>query len=461
MQTELRITGKQLDELHSLLFHDDGLESVAIVLCGRIVGAKHILLVHEIYPVPPDAYTNRSEVRAGWKTEFMVPLLEKAQAKHLGILKIHSHPTGYPHFSEFDDASDTTLFPSIHGWTDDGLPHASAVMLPGKKLFARSWLHDGSTNPINKIVVVGENVEISNLANLQEEAPEFTKRHAQIFGKATTMLLRKMTVAVVGCSGTGSIVIEQLARLGIGKLILVDPDRVEDKNLNRIVNSTKQNSLDKQLKIEVLREAIKSMGLETEVVAFPVNIAESMESLKAIAECDFVFGCMDGAEGRYLLNRLATFYLLPYIDLGVRIDADGHGGVNQVCGSVHYLQPGASTLISRRMITMDQVNAESLKRTNPAEYESRRKDGYIHGVAEDRPAVISLNMLFSALAVNEFLARLHPFRDVGNAGFAKTCVSLTQGEFYNETDDWPCEIFKKYVGRGDMLPFLNMPAFSS
>ena len=62
----------------------------------------------------------------------------------------------------------------------------------------------------------------------------FTLRHAQAFGTGTTALLRNLSVAIVGCSGTGSIVAEQLARLGAGRLVLVDPDRVEEKNLNRI-----------------------------------------------------------------------------------------------------------------------------------------------------------------------------------------------------------------------------------
>jgi|CXWL01.1.fsa_nt_gi uncharacterized UPF0146 family protein len=457
---ELKISGKHLEELHTSLFQGDGFESVSIALCGRMNSTKHTLLVHELYPVPQDSYTERSALTAGWKTDFMIPLLERAQSEHLAILKIHNHPSGYEQFSKLDDESDRALFPSVHGWTDDGYPHVSAIMLPNKKLIARAWHDDGSTTPVNRIVVVGENVETSSVEST-ETTPEFTRRHAQIFGKATTMLLRNMAVAVVGCSGTGSIVIEQLARLGIGKLVLIDPDRVEEKNLNRIVNAKKQDVLDNRLKVEMLRQAVHSMGLDTEVAVYPVNIAESVEALKAIAECDFVFGCMDGAEGRFLLNKLATFYLLPYIDLGIRIDADGNGGVDQVCGSVHYLQPGMSTLISRKMIQMKQVEAEALRRTNPSEYESRRKEGYIHGVAEDRPAVISVNMLFAALAVNEFLARLHSFRDEGNHGFAKTCMSLTQGEFYTEAEDWSCEIFKKYIGRGDMSPFLNMPTFTA
>ena len=53
-----------------------------------------------------------------------------------------------------------------------------------------------------------------------------------------------------------------------------------------------------------------------------------------------VFGCTDGAEARHILSRLATFYSMPCIDVGVRRDTDGHGGISGISGAVHYLQPG-------------------------------------------------------------------------------------------------------------------------
>ena len=62
-------------------------------------------------------------------------------------------------------------------------------------------------------------------------------RTRQAFGDGTTDLLRSLSVGVAGCSGTGSWVIELLGRLGIGRLVLVDPDTIECKNMNRIVNS--------------------------------------------------------------------------------------------------------------------------------------------------------------------------------------------------------------------------------
>jgi hypothetical protein len=57
--------------------------------------------------------------------------------------------------------------------------------------------------------------------------------------------------------------------------------------------------------------------------------------------------------------------------------------------------------------SLDQVQAEEMRRTNPEFYERQRGEGYLRGVVGNRPAVISVNMFYAALAVNDFLARLH------------------------------------------------------
>jgi hypothetical protein len=101
------------------------------------------------------------------------------------------------------------------------------------------------------------------------------------------------------------------------------------------------------------------------------------EVVEAIAEADFVFGCVDGAEGRNVLNRLATCYLLPYIDVGVRLLADGNGTIDEVSTACHYLQPGLSPLAARSVFTSEEVFADSMRRTNPEEYARWRKERYI------------------------------------------------------------------------------------
>jgi hypothetical protein len=287
----------------------------------------------------------------------------------------------------------------------------------------------------------------------------FTMRHAQAFGSGTTEILRSLAVAVIGCSGTGSIVVEQLARLGVCRLLLVDPDTIEEKNLNRILNTGKEDAYLSRPKVHALASAIARMGLGQEVVPLQNNLIKS-DIVKAIAECDIVFGCMDGVEGRHMLNRLATFYTMPYFDVGVRLDADGQGGINQISGAAHYLQPGGSSLLSRGVYDMDRVNAEEIRRTNPELYHRRIGEGYLRGVEEDRPAVISVNMFFAALIVNDFLARIHPYRNQANGDYACISASLAELQFYPEAESAPCQILERHVGRGDVIPLLERPALS-
>jgi hypothetical protein len=169
---------------------------------------------------------------------------------------------------------------------------------------------------------------------------------------------------------------------------------------------------------------------------------------------------MDSVEGRNALNRIAVAYAQPYFDVGVRIDADGHGGIEDIWGTVHYVQPDGASLMERGVYTQDDLDAEALKRTDPAEYRRRRKEGYIRGVPEERPAVISTNALYASLAVNEFLARLHRFRWSTNSEFAIRRFSLTRDLLIAESDGGASTRLAKLVGRGDMIPLVNMPVLS-
>lgn len=82
--------------------------------------------------------------------------------------------------------------------------------------------------------------------------------------------------------------------------------------------------------------------------------------------------------------------------------------------------------MSRDTITLEDVRAEGTKRQNPAYYEEQRRAGYIKGVQENRPAVISVNTTFAGLAVNELIARIHPFRENANRAYVKVGMSLSE-----------------------------------
>jgi hypothetical protein len=125
---------------------------------------------------------------------------------------------------------------------------------------------------------------------------------------------------------------------------------------------------------------------------------------------------------------------MPYIDIGVTFETEGYGEISQVCGYLHYLQPGGSSALSRGVVTLDDVRAEGIKRQNADYYEKQRGAGYIKGVDEDRPAVISVNMQFANLAVTELIARLSGFRENPNRAYAKIGMSLSEVSLYPEPE---------------------------
>lgn len=458
MRCSLRLTGEQHDTIKRHLFPGDGKEAVVLLLCGRRSGTeRHIFTAQKVTCIPYDSCTTRSRDRVTWPTDLIDPLISEAYGREKAIVKMHSHTERYRSFSATDDASDIALFTSIANLLDNGLPHASLIMLPSGELFGRAFGPVGEVlAAIDTIMVVGDDLRIWPALGASD-TPAFAERHAQAFGRGTIARLGRLSAAVVGCSGTGSVVVEQLARLGIGELVLIDPDLVEERNLNRILNATRFDI--GRPKVEVLADALARIGLGQRVTAIDRNLA-CRDAVLAAAECDILFGCMDGIEGRHLLNRIATFYVMPYFDLGVRLDVDGAGGVATVAGAVHYIQPGRSSLLSREVYSLKQLEAEEMRRANPHLYEQQRHEGYLRGIQEDRPAVISANMLFAALAVNDFLARLHPYRNLPNSRYAYIGGDLSEFRLMPEPEGDSCPLLAPFVGRGDTMPLLNRPTLS-
>ncbi len=461
MNLSIRITQKHHNELMNHLHSGDGLEAVAFALCGTCMNNTR-LLVNEIIPIPYDQCTLRTINRVTWKSDALKGIFEKAEKEGFSIIKFHSHPKGAIEFSEFDDFSDQSLFPRIYDWLNSPQQHSSVIVTPQGNMVGRHVNKLGDFTPIDSIVCIGADIKtISFSSNKGEQnVSDSGKRVAQTFGPETFNQLGKLKIAVIGCSGTGSPVIEQLARTCVGELVLIDPDVIDEGNLNRITNSTLEDAHQSRAKVKVLKEAVEKMGLGTKVRAYQCDIFNP-EIVRELSSCDIIFGCMDSVDGRHLLNKLATYYLIPYFDTGVKLVADGKGGISKVCGQVHYLQPGRSSLFSRKVYTMDQLQSAALFRTDPEAYYGQKKSGYIDGVNENKPAVVTLNTLTSSLAVADFLSRIHRTRDVPSEDIAITRFTHDQAMLLIEPEPKePCSILVKKVGLGDRPLLLDTPELS-
>ena len=273
--------------------------------------------------------------------------------------------------------------------------------------------------------------------------------------------LARLVVVIVGVSGTGSIVAEQAARLGFGKIILIDHDHVEHKNLNRILNSTIEDAVFTKPKVDMFAQAIARMRGDN--VAMAIN--DSLATRKAVllaAEADVIFSCVDTKEARMIADRLAAAFLMPLFDVGVSIPsykaADGRDTIVDVAGRIDYIRPGGPTLGDREVYTPESLQTEYLQRTNKQAYETQVDLGYIKGIQEEAPSVITLNMRAASACVSEFIARAFPFREEANTSYARTRFSLSgcDEDYYSE-DFWPARV-NPLLASADSEPLLGIPA---
>jgi len=321
-------------------------------------------------------------------------------------------------------------------------------MLPDGRIKARIVDAKGKFREIGTVCVAGNDIQIWKSQTRREQAV-YQKKLSQTFGSETLALLRSMKVGIVGCSGTGSLVIELLARNCIGELVIVDDDIVEEKNLNRIVNSTADAARKQEAKVIAIKRAVKRAGTGTKVSAFQCT-TDSPKAMAALVDCDVIFGCVDSAYGRYHLDCLASAHLIPYFDVGVHLEADGKGGITSADAVSHYISPEGESLLSRGGYSMEQVTAENWRRKDPKYYNQQRMAGYLAEVGEERPAVMSINMQAACLAFNDFMARIHNYRLDENREFAMQRFRLVHGHYDNEADQ-ACvhPLMEPYVGLGD------------
>jgi hypothetical protein len=200
----------------------------------------------------------------------------------------------------------------------------------------------------------------------------------------------------------GSAVIEQLTRLGVGKLSVFDRDVFDDSNVNRVYGAGTADAGKK--KVNLAGRNIGRIGLGTEVAIYPEHITKQ-ETARALRDCDLVFGCTDKEAPRAILVQLALRYLIPIFDLGVLIDSE-EGVLRDVVGRVTTLLPGEACLFCRERISAAGVANESLSDEERAVLAA---EGYAPELPTPSPAVVAFTSAVASLGVTELLHRLTGF----------------------------------------------------
>ena len=194
--------------------------------------------------------------------------------------------------------------------------------------------------------------------------------------------------ALVGLGGGGSHVAQQLAHIGLGSFLPIDPDFIEDTNLNRLVGATMEDVKLGTAKVDIAERVIKAVNPAAEVIKRRTNWTEVTSELRDV---DVIFACVDSIGCRSELEGFARRFLIPLIDIGM--DIHESSGEFSISGQVMLSMPGKPC-----MRCMGLVNDEALA-----------KEAARYGAAGGKPQVVWPNGALASIAVGFFMKLVAPW----------------------------------------------------
>jgi len=133
--------------------------------------------------------------------------------------------------------------------------------------------------------------------------------------------LKNKTVAIVGIGGVGGYVAESLARSGVGKLILVDYDVVDETNINRQIIAL-HSTIGKE-KVSLMEERIHDICEDTQVVSYRIMYGEENRYDIFSEKIDFLVDACDIVRSKQILITECLNRGIPFISsmgTGNRLD---------------------------------------------------------------------------------------------------------------------------------------------
>jgi molybdopterin/thiamine biosynthesis adenylyltransferase len=448
----LTITDQVAAQLDEMARHD--LESAGVLIAGLSRTEDEIrLLGRQFIAAPQECYLERSSTRLRLGSAAWMPALKRAGLIGAEVaLFVHTHPDAEPNPSIDDDVVDEQLRPVFQ--TRLGKPLYGSIVLhrtgAGLEFSGRVWEGLSQLGPIELVRQVGRRLVFTSAIDSPSPAPPSAifDRQVRAFGPAFQQLFEKLHIGIVGAGGTGSAVGEQLARLGVGRITIIDDETVDATNITRIYGSGLGDV--GRPKVDVFRDSAARIGLGTQVRQIKDRIT-SLAAAKALRSCDVVFGCTDDLRGRAILCRLAYWYLIPVVDVGFLIDSVG-GVVRGLEGRVTTMLPGTACLQCLKVIDPIRLTTEQLPEQ---EREARIAEGYAPELEHRDPAVVTYTTVVASLAINELIERIVGFGDRApfelhvRAHERKISTSSTPPDpqhFCAQAERW---------GAGDEAPFLG------
>ena len=161
--------------------------------------------------------------------------------------------------------------------------------------------------------------------------PARYQRNQQMISTEQQLQLFKSRVAVVGCGGLGGYILEELARLGVGQIVAIDPDVFEEHNLNRQLLSTIDSLGVAKTDAAVERIAAINPAVSVSPIKAAFDRANGQEMLAGV---ELVIDAVDNIPTRLELAEICTQLDIPLV----------HGAIAGWYAQVVTVYPGDGSL---------------------------------------------------------------------------------------------------------------------
>jgi hypothetical protein len=311
--------------------------------------------------LPQEGDLNPNVPHVAIDEQYTLRVALEAERHNLAMGVVHSHPEGaWTSPSTVDDDMDRYYAE----YFADFAPHRPYVSL----IFARCgqttsatgrvfW--NGQWHNVGRFVMEGHHVVLRTYQPPKRLKPDAQARIARLrsaFGEEAAERLTAATVGVVGASGTGSPAVEVLARAGVGRIIVVDPDFFTDSNLERVHGSEAGDVVSAAAKAALARRHIESINPECQVIALRGALPQP-EVVDALVTADVVLGCTDQQHSRLALSDLALRYLVPVLDVGVGLEG-GSGLMTGLIIQLVRMLPADPCVLCRGMTDPQRIAQE-------------------------------------------------------------------------------------------------------
>jgi len=404
-------------QLNEHLFPGDHGEHGAVATAGLVQTARGTrILVRELFCARDGVdFVPAKHAHRRLTPTFVNERIRYCRDHGLAYLAIHNHGgTDSVGFSSTDLQSHERGYPALLDIAR-GQPVGALVLARGA-LAGDIWTSDGKRRPIGETVIPGRNLE--RLYPERRVAPRercaIDDRQARIYGDAGQALLARLKVGVIGAGGVGLPIVATLARLGVGHVVVVDPERVDLTNLPRLPESTRRDAM--TFLTSPRRPAwIQQLGqrLTTPKVRLAQRVAHrarttvhvdglrcdamSETSIAALMDCDYLFLAADSHVARAAFNMLVHQYLIPGVQVGSKVEIDPTDALQGIYSVVRPVYPDSGCLWCNGLISASRITDESLPNA------VRNAQAYLPSDDAPAPSVITLNALGVAQATNHFM----------------------------------------------------------